>query len=200
VNGYEQKRFVSQPTAPGQNRGSLCGNQNARRCPKNLANNQRAHGDGWSVSTFPISRLKTPTAARIVCSQAAQPLSALTTKPCHLILGQAQTSLIPAQAGGRGSTLHQRGRAVHPDNTESHWRCKLLGLKYFRGRLTASAHHHDNHFRHTPLESEMAGRAQSWGDGKSDVRSKGSPPTPGLPTISGAWLIRMVRCRGIRRG
>jgi hypothetical protein len=30
VNGYVQKRFVSRATAPGQNRGSLCGNQNAR--------------------------------------------------------------------------------------------------------------------------------------------------------------------------
>ena len=30
VNGYEQKRFFSRPTAPGQNRGSFCDNQNAR--------------------------------------------------------------------------------------------------------------------------------------------------------------------------
>jgi hypothetical protein len=33
------------------------------QCPENRANKQRAHGEGWSVSTFFISRLKTPSAA-----------------------------------------------------------------------------------------------------------------------------------------
>jgi hypothetical protein len=112
VNGHKQEGCFSRQTALGQNQRSFCDHQHARQYPENRSDKQRAYREGWSMSIFSTSGLKTSRSTphtqlpgRLVCSRPAPRVPRISEDIAHLDAAIRRCSpdpvdSLPSKGGG----------------------------------------------------------------------------------------------------